>query len=1256
MSSQPQKGLMYRAKHAYNGKVESSQLSFAAGAIIVARPGQEGNSWWWGSYNGRDGWFPPAYVTPISNPTPPSQSQTTPSMQQQQQQQQQQQLSMKDRMTNTTFTSSTARQQKQQRSVMNQQQNRTSATAAAATDPFVSMTLSPNIATQKMNQTQNNMNTVQQQQQQQQQQQLQRRNTFNSTPVSSFGADDPFAGLDLAPSASSTLPAPVTPQQNTTATTNVKMTPVQSDPLQQVFMSTSSTPTPTTTTNTTAAAAAAAVPTMAKAIPSPSNQTNANMMGSMSQSNSLQNVFQQPSLNNNTKSQPQPQQQSKPQPQPQLQQPQKTQQESVQSAQQRIIEEQRKKAQLLQLEKKALMEQREREQQEQLQKKRLQLQQQQQQQQQQRQQQQPSPQMQQQQQQQQSSKHSSQPGTPMQSTTSSIHSTASSPSQPSSKPFPVTNAATPMAVPQYQSGGKYNLYQHLAGLDAMEPVRKFDPIYKIKPFWALMNLDMYVRKSLPPVAKNEKVNVAEMYANLSKALEFICHIVQRSQKTLEFLKDNHLACEACIRLISLLPHSAGTSGRKLDQLFLDFINIFVSLVEKMKADQQLVIPGGWQTTDKAQLCLYILRHCGDTFSFTICNTGSDGLQFHPSKFNEMSGKEEKNLALTLWNIPPERVLDSSFWVPLFRLQVYPSKRNTAAYLYTKLLPALNSAPLLANIDFGPAEFHPVPSPIAALSYNDLAALALTSTPSKSARSSKYAHLFLMNASLNLAYESIATAGPSSMDPEDSRILKLAGRNLANFASSIEASEVQDGTLPATLSSTWELLDRVLKKLIYSSSKPVDQHSDFIGSKDDSFSKGVLATLQTEPRSISHPFFGRLRRDDYDSVCKGLMGDPRVDPILIPPVITDPDLPHIVTSYQEASSSLQRLSTACSLLLQQRSMIKNASAFAASAAQHCFIVTLPMPQNDPKQCFWRKYPMRRETQISLLFLIRKMCRIYSAATACVQQSRGLIAIRSTAFACAACISDAISRVKAVDDPSPFSLHYSGLCEGPTEPFGVEAGSFATLAKNLPMYDAKLCSLRSTCLNYLRAIALKNDGTERLTIFNFDQSSSPMSGDMLLIDELSIQLALPRPYPATEQAKTSQSATLISGVNGSILEVLPEFEYFRDIIFYFKHSVSGSSNTPPGKPEEVRPWLPSDATLKWSTEPRSAEDSTPVYVVKAYAGHRQEFILVGDDKASSKSKFQSFLAFFGRGGQDRTKLSSADPTNIVNSCSEKYSKPK
>ena len=610
--------------------------------------------------------------------------------------------------------------------------------------------------------------------------------------------------------------------------------------------------------------------------------------------------------------------------------------------------------------------------------------------------------------------------------------------------------------------------------------------------------------------------------------------------------------------------------------------------------------------------------------------------------------------MTIWEIPSQRLLDSSFWILLFRMQVYPSRKNTAEFLYTKLLPALNSRPLMSNLDQGPAEYLEVPDAISASTMHPLARLALTTSPAIGKRSSKYSSLLLMNAALGLAYKEIETAPAHSLDPEDTRILKLAGRNLANFASTMDPTKVGDDSLLSGLSATWSFLDRFLKKVTFTASRPMDQYSHGLSKSalQDEFSKGVITNLKSSAGSAAHPLFGRMRRDDYENVVKRLMGDPRQDPILIPAVLTDEDLPPVATDYATASSSLQRVADACSLLLQQRRLVKNSPAFAASAAQYALTHILPLPNSDPKFCFWRKSEMRRETQVNLLFLIRRIVRIYTAATACVQQSRGLIAIRSTALAAGACVADAICRVKAVDDPSAFCLHYSGLCEGPTEPFGIEAGSYDSLGSNLPIYDPVLCALRFRCLDYLRGLTLKDDGTKRNTIFNFDKSLTAHDGDLVLINQLSIQLAFQRPHPPTEEAMANHATMLISGRNGSMLEVLPDFEYFRDIVFAFRHAVSGKAQTAPDIPD-THTWLPSDATLHWSVK-RAVKDSPVLeYDVKAFHGHPQEYVEVVAQQATIKTKQKGFLSLFtSKEREVRARLSSADPNTVVNSCGEKF----
>jgi len=214
----------------------------------------------------------------------------------------------------------------------------------------------------------------------------------------------------------------------------------------------------------------------------------------------------------------------------------------------------------------------------------------------------------------------------------------------------------------------------------------------------------------------------------------------------------------------------------------------MSLIENLQPNQQLLLPGGWQRTEYGYLCIYILRNCGgnNTFSFTVCNTGRHGLQYHPSSFDSETGRQLKQMVMKIWNIPALRIMDSTFWVVFLRIQVYPSKRNSAKFLYTKLLPSLNVQPLLSNLDQGPHEFLEPPDEISALSFHPLARLVLTTTPSIGANPAKYSAL------LDLTYAEIENAPPYSMDPEDSRILKLTGRNLANYASTIDPLSVGNG--------------------------------------------------------------------------------------------------------------------------------------------------------------------------------------------------------------------------------------------------------------------------------------------------------------------------------------------------------------------------------------------------------------------------------------------------------------------------------
>jgi hypothetical protein len=93
----------------------------------------------------------------------------------------------------------------------------------------------------------------------------------------------------------------------------------------------------------------------------------------------------------------------------------------------------------------------------------------------------------------------------------------------------------------------------------------------------------------------------------------------------------------------------------------------------------------------------------------------------------------------------------------------------------------------------------------------------------------------------------------------------------------------------------------------------------------------------------------------------------------------------------------------------------------SDTDNAITVILPMPISDPKYCFWRKNLTKRNAA-EVSFLLRRMCRIYSAATSCILQFRCSIPTRSITFAYAACIAGAICRAKASSNPSAFALHF------------------------------------------------------------------------------------------------------------------------------------------------------------------------------------------------------------------------------------------
>jgi len=206
----------------------------------------------------------------------------------------------------------------------------------------------------------------------------------------------------------------------------------------------------------------------------------------------------------------------------------------------------------------------------------------------------------------------------------------------------------------------YNAFALLAGAGGgATPTQDIGPIYRSPGFWSLMKLDTYVRRL--PI---EHPNISAHFGALKKALGFYSYIAQQSQNSLDSLGGNQGTLEAGIRLIEMLPYES--DPKETQGQFIDFINSLVNLIGHLPTREQIILPGGWKNPDGHHIMLYILRNVGNQkFTFSVCNAGLAGLEYHASRFDEASGKHLKNLAMTLWDIPAKCVLDSSFWTLLF---------------------------------------------------------------------------------------------------------------------------------------------------------------------------------------------------------------------------------------------------------------------------------------------------------------------------------------------------------------------------------------------------------------------------------------------------------------------------------------------------------------------------------------------------------------------------------------------------------------
>jgi hypothetical protein len=109
-----------------------------------------------------------------------------------------------------------------------------------------------------------------------------------------------------------------------------------------------------------------------------------------------------------------------------------------------------------------------------------------------------------------------------------------------------------------------------------------------------------------------------------------------------------------------------------EQQILEYVHGVTAALRNLSPGCFLAVPGGWVTSadDSFVLLLIVERIGAEEFSLAVCNTGPDGLSYHPLRADaEESCNMLYRMCLVFDHVPEARLADSSFWFMVARMQV-----------------------------------------------------------------------------------------------------------------------------------------------------------------------------------------------------------------------------------------------------------------------------------------------------------------------------------------------------------------------------------------------------------------------------------------------------------------------------------------------------------------------------------------------------------------------------------------------------------
>lgn len=572
--------------------------------------------------------------------------------------------------------------------------------------------------------------------------------------------------------------------------------------------------------------------------------------------------------------------------------------------------------------------------------------------------------------------------------------------------------------------------------------------------------------------------------------------------------------------------------------------------EKTDNGGHMLVPLGWvDAKGNGHVLVASLTRRGDGFGVSIANLGSEteGGGYHPVVVDERSGSTKRRRVCRL-TVARHKLSHAATWFVLLRSIVLPGTDDdgeAAARWYETAVPFLHSDPRQSLRDDDVYEGlavrgSPVLEGVKHAIGRDATACGLAV---------KLCGLECMAAQLETFQGEISG--------RDAHAAQVACRLLA-----AETADSGHEELARAVKDCCRRVDVVLAK----------RRLALCG--DRHFAVGDLGKAPAAAMT-------KLR----DLVQKFMAGDPgpsRVEPLTLP--VDLGRVAFVGDDPADACVVMRRADDVCVALENQRDRVSHTAARRFAVVSSLFLRQLPCPRPPDvpaASCFWRQ-GMRRDTQLDILALLRRLALHIAVSAAALTPTRELDGERALALAAIAAVADAVCRAAAVDEPSTLSLFYSGegRFAGDTQkPFGFALRLADTSRSLLP--EPALVAARSALLDYFRTIKRLVPGRNRLFQWGDSaKSAGPATssgkppwvatslGDARLLDRLCVALA----YDV--QPHGANLAAYLTGDKPGLIDHLPELGYLRDIVALAKLFASAPSDNSPDNAPSV-----TDAGLKW-----------------------------------------------------------------------------